>query len=587
MLRKAVRATVLAATTTAVLAAPAVADTTYPQTGGATFDSDTQGWKDVEHSCTLLVLPSTLCSTSNTYGGEKGATAPGSIKASYTSTVGLLNLLTGTSVWRSPEFTAAFNATSPATLRFARAASIQALLDVGGQASTQVRLVDLTAGTTTNLYTTPITTASTDFRNEAVSVPAGLLRQGRKYTLDFVTTFTATTLSAVNPQTDVFYDDIALVVPDGTDAGNVAPSVQTLNASGLTDVKAQLNGLVNPKGLAATNVGFDYGPTTAYGNAANTPDLPAGTDNVPVTAEIGGLTKCTTYHFRVRATNAKGTALGQDLTFTTDCQPTATTLPASPVGATGAVLNGSITPNGPEATYFYEYGETTAYGTKTRVLTAGSGREAKQPLSEPITGLKPETAYHARIVAGNSLGVTQGNDVVFTTPAQSGPGPQGSTGTPGTPGAPGAPGKTTTVQSNTNSTLRNGDARALLVIRSSLARVGLLGRRAGQIRLPIFCKKETGRSCAGTVKLRSRVKINPSSKFGVKKKSRLVTLATFEYQLAAGKKGYAIATIQPEKLDLMRLRKKVKVNISVQVTDANNNRQTIVRKGTFVAQKTV
>lgn len=582
MFKKVQLAAALAALTALFAAAPAVADTTYPTSGGSNFDSDTQGWQDAEHSCTLLILPSTLCQTTNTYGGERGATKAGSLKASYTSTVGLLGLLTGTSVWRSPDFTAAFDARSVSTLRFARAANIQALLQIGGQATTQVRLVDRTTNTTTNLYSTPITTGATDFRNESVAVPENLLRQGRTYRLELVTTFTTSVLQALNGTVDVFYDDLALVVADGTDAGNVPPSVQSLNATAFTATSATLNGLVNPKGLPARQVGFEYGTTTAYGNVVGTADIPSGTGNVPITADIGGLQKCTTYHFRATATNDRGTGTGQDLTFSTDCQPTATTLPASPVGATGAVLNGSVTANGPETTYFYQYGETTAYGATTPGRTSGSGREAKQPLSEPIAGLKPSTTYHARIVAGNALGVTPGNDITFTTPAQSGPGPAGPTGATGAPGR-----SNTNAQSNTNTTLRDGDARALLRIRSSLARVGLRGKRAGQIRLPIFCKKETGRSCAGTVKIRSRVKINPSSKPGVKKKPRLVTLATFEYQLQAGKKGFAIATIQPEKLDLMRLRKSVKVNISVQVTDSNNNRQTIVRPGTMRAQKTV
>ena len=36
-----------------------------------------------------------------------------------------------------------------------------------------------------------------------------------------------------------------------------------------------------------------------------------------ITASVGGLTSHTTYHFRMVATNANGTRMGSDRTFTT------------------------------------------------------------------------------------------------------------------------------------------------------------------------------------------------------------------------------------------------------------------------------
>jgi hypothetical protein len=358
-----------------------------------------------------------------------------------------------------------------------------------------------------------------------------------------------------------------------------------------------LNALVNPKGLS-TQLGFEVatdanGPWT--GTAAQ--DVGDGTAARERSQSIFGLDKCTRYFFRARATNSIGTSTGDVLSFTTDCAPIVRTLPVAPISAQGAVLNGSVTPNGPETTYYYDYGTTAAYGNRTRLLSAGTGREAKQPLSEPVTGLTPETTYHVRIVADNALGHAEGNDVTFVTPPLTGPagsngtnggnGVNGTPGTAGTAGTPGAPGpKGTLVAGSGNQVLLNGDARGLLIIRSGLVKVGTAGRRAAQVRLPIFCKKETGRSCAGTVKLRTIGLINPSTT-GRNKAKRRVTIGTFEYQLAAGKKGYAIATIQPEKVDLMRRVKSIAITISVQVTDANNNRQTIVRKARMIARKTV
>jgi hypothetical protein len=453
----------------------------------------------------------------------------------------------------------------------------------------------------------PITTtsnslgsSSASFANNTKAVPAGFLVADHKYRLIISSKFTTSILqAALNPVT-LWFDNIKLQVADGTDAGIVPAVATTLDATSISDVSATLNGSVDAKG-SNTAYQFEYGTTTAYGTKVPAGrSLNGGFGNGPIvrSAPLAGLTKCTTYHYRVRAANTINTAdpiaddtkdtLGLDEQFTTDCAPTAETLAPAPVGQTDAVFNASIVPNGPQTTYHYEWGKTTAYGTNTADRVAGSGRETKAPLSESVSGLTPATTYHVRVVAKNDLGTTVGADKAFTTLTPPSNGAPGAPGTPGTPGAPGAPGKPGAAgKPGSNTTVNSGDSRGLLVIRSKIGRVGLLGARAGQIRMPIFCKKEVGRACAGTVKIRTRGLINPSSIPGVRKKARRVTLATFEYQLGAGKVGYAINTIQPEKLRLMRRLKSVKVTFSVQVTDANNNRQTIVRNGTFVAQNHV
>ena len=107
-------------------------------------------------------------------------------------------------------------------------------------------------------------------------------------------------------------------------------------------------------------------------------------------------------------TTAAGTALAGP--------PTATTSAASDVGATTATLNGSVAPGKEATTYYFEYGTTTAYGTRT--ATAGPiGGNATKSVSATLTGLAPQTTYHARLVASNPSGTVQGADVTFTTTA--------------------------------------------------------------------------------------------------------------------------------------------------------------------------
>ena len=91
-----------------------------------------------------------------------------------------------------------------------------------------------------------------------------------------------------------------------------------------------------------------------------------------------------------------------------------TTSGASSIGSTSATLNGRVDPNGRSTTYFFDYGTTTAYGSKTSSSSAGSGSSSTS-VSKSVTGLKPGTTYHFRLVATSDAGTVAGADQVFTT----------------------------------------------------------------------------------------------------------------------------------------------------------------------------
>ena len=84
---------------------------------------------------------------------------------------------------------------------------------------------------------------------------------------------------------------------------------------------------------------------------------------------------------------------------------------------TTATLTGQVNPHGAPTTYYFQYGTTTAYGSRTPNVGVGSGTAAGG-VTAPIAGLGPNTKYHYRLVAHNSLGTTAGGDRVFTTPKQ-------------------------------------------------------------------------------------------------------------------------------------------------------------------------
>ena len=95
-----------------------------------------------------------------------------------------------------------------------------------------------------------------------------------------------------------------------------APAVFTGAASNTTYTTTDLNGTVNPNGLATT-AHFEYGTTTSYGTNTADQSIGSGSSTVPVSASLSGLTPGTTYHYRLVATNAGGTSNGADATFFT------------------------------------------------------------------------------------------------------------------------------------------------------------------------------------------------------------------------------------------------------------------------------
>jgi hypothetical protein len=90
---------------------------------------------------------------------------------------------------------------------------------------------------------------------------------------------------------------------------------------------------------------------------------------------------------------------------------------AGSVQTTGATLEASINPEGPQEThYHFEYGESEAYGSQTPETSLGGGEFEDQPASAVIEGLEPGTVYHFRVVAENALGEkAEGPDQTFQT----------------------------------------------------------------------------------------------------------------------------------------------------------------------------
>ncbi len=101
--------------------------------------------------------------------------------------------------------------------------------------------------------------------------------------------------------------------------------------------------------------------------------------------------------------------------------PGAATGAATAVSDRTATLTGTVSPKGAPTAYRFEYGTTTAYGSTTAQVDAGSGTNVVAATTA-VAGLKPGTTYHFRLVASNQAGTATAGDQTFHT-AAAGSGP--------------------------------------------------------------------------------------------------------------------------------------------------------------------
>jgi hypothetical protein len=108
-----------------------------------------------------------------------------------------------------------------------------------------------------------------------------------------------------------------------------------------------------------------------------------------------------------------------------EAAPEAIAAGVAPRTDTGARLNGYVDPNGSATSYRFEYGLDSTYGTS---VPAGPGAEAGSgagpiPVSRQLTGLRPGSTYHYRVVAEWAGGTVASPDRTFSTrtPAEMSP----------------------------------------------------------------------------------------------------------------------------------------------------------------------
>ena len=201
------------------------------------------------------------------------------------------------------------------------------------------------------------------------------------------------------------------------------PQASTGTATGLDSQDATLNGTVNPEGQSVSyqfELGTDPTSLQAYGS----PTALSGQTTTPVSASVSGLTPGTTYYYQLVVTYGANPPIdGGVQSFTTPTggppppTPMVVTGPAGFVSTSGAVLTGTINPEGQPVVYQFNYGTSASnlsQSTTGGTLPSGTSNDT---VSATLSGLASSTTYYYQLVATAGGTAYPGSVQSFTTTA--------------------------------------------------------------------------------------------------------------------------------------------------------------------------
>ena len=196
------------------------------------------------------------------------------------------------------------------------------------------------------------------------------------------------------------------------------PTVTTSSATNISNTSATVSGNVTSDGGASvTERGVVY--STSSNPTTSNSKVTSGSGMGSFTCNITNLQEGTTYYVRAYAVNEKGTAYGEQKSFTTSsiALPTVTTSSVTNITYNSATVGGNVTSDGgAEVTERGVVYSTISnpvinniYHT-TKVVGSGTGS-----FSVKLTNLVEERTYYVRAYATNSKGTSYGEEMSFTT----------------------------------------------------------------------------------------------------------------------------------------------------------------------------
>jgi len=205
---------------------------------------------------------------------------------------------------------------------------------------------------------------------------------------------------------------------ENPDPNKTKPTVTTGQITGITTTTATCsdNNVTADGGAAVTARGVCWSttqnPTTTNSKTSN------GTGVGAYSSNLTGLSPKTTYYVRAYATNSKGTAYGEQKTFTTLAAiASLTTTAVTNITSYGADTGGNITNNGGSDITSRGVCWSTAANPTADLATHTQDGSGSGVFTSTLTGLASRTTYYIRAYAINAAGTAYGQQITLQTPA--------------------------------------------------------------------------------------------------------------------------------------------------------------------------
>jgi hypothetical protein len=192
------------------------------------------------------------------------------------------------------------------------------------------------------------------------------------------------------------------------------PTLSTAAVTSITGTTATSGGDITTDGGApviTSGVCWNTAPTPTIANSFTTD----GTTSGVYSSQLTGLTANTLYYVRAYATNAAGTAYGNEISFTTTA-PTAPIINTEPISAqtsTSGTSGGTIVSDGGSPITVSGICWSTNPSPTTADPNTTDGTTTGTFLSD-ATGLTAGTLYYIRAYATNAVNTSYGNQISFT-----------------------------------------------------------------------------------------------------------------------------------------------------------------------------
>ncbi len=219
------------------------------------------------------------------------------------------------------------------------------------------------------------------------------------------------------------YGSVLSFTTDENGGGDDGPEIKDVDVDDIDDDRATLVCKVDANG-EDTDVWFEWGEDdNDLDEETRTVEVDRDETNQTVRISITGLDEDTRYYFRCFADNRDGDDKSGIEDFRTDDnggsrsddEPNVTTLSATDIDNTSAVLRGEVDPNGEDTDAWFEWGTSSSnLNRDTSSEDVGDGN-SDVDFDRRISGLNTNTTYYFRAVAESREGIDRGSVRSFRT----------------------------------------------------------------------------------------------------------------------------------------------------------------------------